>query len=259
MMNLKHPLIGITSYGRDTDKRFSLPAVYVDAVRRAGGIPVIIPPGEQQLSELLSRLNGLVLSGGGDINPDIYGGERHETIYGVDAERDRMELALAQIAANWEIPTLCICRGIQTLNVALGGTLIEHLPDIVGEAVVHRVPIDPETRKPLAEPVRHPIIFEPGARLAEIVAQAEALPVSWHHQAVGQVAPGLRVIARAADNTVEAVEMPGHPWLVGVQWHPEVTAADDPSQQRIFDEFVKMAAQHALIAQPAGKALEPAR
>lgn len=243
------PLIGITSYGRDKDKRFSLPAAYVDAVRRAGGIPVLIPPGEPHLPELLAYLEGLILSGGGDIAPDIYGGNPHETIDRVDAERDETELSLARLAIEHDIPTLCICRGIQVLNVALGGTLIEHLPDVVGEEIVHRAPLDPETKKPLGDHARHPIIFEPGTELGEIVGQTDTGPISSHHQAIRRVAPGLQVVARAADGTIEGVEMPGHSWLVGVQWHPEMTAAGDPGQQRIFDVFVGVVAQRQPRAQ----------
>ncbi len=243
------PLIGITSYERDKDKRFSLPAAYVDAVRRAGGIPVLIPPGEPHLPDLLARLDGLVLSGGGDIAPSAYGGTSHETIDRVDAERDKTELSLTRLVIERGIPTLCICRGIQVLNVALGGTLIEHLPDVVGEEIVHRAPLDPETKKPLGDHARHPIIFEPGTILSGIVGSAETSPISWHHQAIRRLAPGLQVVAQAADGTIEAVEMSGHPWLIGVQWHPEMTAADDPRQQGIFDVFVGVVAQRESRAQ----------
>jgi putative glutamine amidotransferase len=139
------------------------------------------------------------------------------------------------------VPTLCICRGIQVLNVALGGTLIEHLPDEVGDTIAHRVPP--------RNPTQHPIRLEPGSRLADIIGQAEATTTSWHHQAIRRPAAGLDVVAHAPDGTIEAVEMPDHPWLVAVQWHPELTAANDPGQQRLFDALVK-----AVIDRSNGKA-----
>lgn len=227
------PLIGLTTYGRDENNRFALPAHYIDAVRRAGGIPVLLPPGETYDAQLLDRLDGLILSGGGDVNPSLYHGLHHETIYMVDPERDQSEIALVKQFIATDLPCLGICRGAQVVNVALGGSLIEHLPDVVGERVAHRVP--PRNR------TNHPVRLEPGSRLAAIVGQTEVTTASWHHQAIRQVAPGLKVVAHAPDGTIEAVEMPAHPWLIAVQWHPELTAADDPSQQRIFEALVAAA------------------
>lgn len=235
-MNERRPIIGITTYARDEDGHFCLPTEYVDAVRRAGGIPVLLPPGEPFQAELLEHLDGLILSGGGDLDPALYQGAAHETIYMVDPERDRSEIELARAVVERNLPTFSICRGAQVLNVALGGTLIEHLPDVVGEQIAHR--------DPARKPTRHEITVEPGSRLAEIVSQQQTRAASWHHQAVRQVAPGLRVVARAPDGTIEAMEMPEHPWLIAVQWHPEITAAEDPDQQRLFEAFVT-AARHA--------------
>jgi putative glutamine amidotransferase len=234
-MTQQKPLIGITTYGRDENGRFSLPAAYVDAVRRAGGIPVLLPQGEPYQAELLERLDGVILSGGGDIDPALYQGNQHETIYMLDPERDSSELELTRRLVKLELPMLNICRGIQVLNVALGGTLIEHLPDEVGEDILHRLP-------PRA-PTQHTVNLEPDSRLAQVIGQTEATIASWHHQAVRQPAPGLRVVAMAADGTIEAVEMPDHPWLIGVQWHPELTAIDDPGQQKLFDALVEAAAK----------------
>ena len=137
---MRRPIIGITTYGRDEDGRFRLPDVYVDAVRRAGGIVVMIPPGDDPWDELFELIDGLIFAGGGDVEPTLYGGHLHEAIYGVDSERDRSELAPARRVATSELPTLGICRGHQLVNVARGGTLHEHLPDVVGDAVVHRLP-----------------------------------------------------------------------------------------------------------------------
>lgn len=232
MSKSKHPIIGITTYGRNDDHRFTLPADYVDAVRRAGGIPILIPPGEERFDQLLPLLDGVILSGGGDIDPAIYGGSQHETIYSLDAERDQSELALTHRILAEQVPLLAICRGTQVLNVALGGTLIEHLPDEVGEAVAHRVP----PRNPIA----HPVTVKTDSQLAAIVGQSEIMTTSWHHQAIRQLAPSLNVVAYAPDGTIEAVEMPDYPWLIGVQWHPELSAKGDPLQQRLFDALVNV-------------------
>ncbi len=231
---MKTPLIGITTYGRDAENRFFLRAEYIDAVRRAGGVPVLIPPGEMLAGELLLRLDGLILAGGGDVDPRLYGGQPHPAIYMVDPERDRSEIDLVRQAVQSGLPTLAICRGSQILNVALGGTLIEHLPDEVGEKILHRLPP--------RQPAEHAVAVRPGCKLAEILAQAELSPASWHHQAIRRPAPGLEVTARAPDGTIEAVELPAHPWLIAVQWHPELTAAADAAQQRLFDSLVQAAA-----------------
>lgn len=242
------PLIGITTYGRNPENEFVLPGEYVDAVRRAGGIPVLLPAGEAEIDALLARLDGLILSGGGDVDPELYAGNKHIEIYMVDPERDGTEVALArQVAANGT-PTLCICRGTQLLNVALGGSLVEHLPDEVGESIPHRNP--PQGHAQIGGYALHPLTVNGDSRLADILGTREIEPASWHHQAVRRLADGLRVAARANDGTIEAAESTDHPWLVAVQWHPEITAADDPSQQRIFDAFVEAARRNAVSSHP---------
>ena len=234
MTNEQRPLIGITTYGRGEEGRFRLPAAYVDAIRRAGGVPLLLPPGEAAVDELVARLDGFVLAGGGDVAPELYGGEAHPAVARVDDERDAFEIALVRAVVAAGAPTLSICRGCQVLNVALGGTLHPHLPDVVGERLAHR------EAGPDAEE-RHPVEVEPGSRLAAAMGAMRPAPVSSHHQAAAEVAPPLRVVALADDGTVEALELPGHPWLLGVQWHPELSAAEDPSQQRLFDSLVAAA------------------
>ena len=224
------PVIGITTYGRDERGRYTLPSEYVAAVQRAGGVPLLIPPLPELAQRYLDLVDGVVLAGGGDIDPAHYRGDAHETMYGVDAERDALELALARAILQRKQPTFAICRGMQVLNVAMGGTLIEHLPNVVGEKVLHR--------KPPREPTPHPVKIKSGSRLAAIAGVTELQPMSWHHQAIRAVAPGLEVVAEAPDGTIEAVEMPGQPWLIAVQWHPELTAQNDPSQQRLFDALI---------------------
>ncbi len=224
------PIIGITTYPRDDRGRFTLPAEYVTAVQRAGGVPVLIPPAPEHASRYLDLVDGVVLAGGGDIAPQHYRGNVHELNYGVDADRDALEIALAHELMRRRQPTLAICRGLQVLNVAQGGTLIEHLPAVVGDRIAHR--------KPPRDPVPHPIAIEPASRLAAVLGVTDLQPMSWHHQAIRDVAPGFNVVARAPDGTIEAVELPNQPWLLAVQWHPELTAQQDPAQQRLFDALV---------------------
>ncbi len=230
---MTRPLIGITTYGKDEQNRYALPAVYVSCVRRAGGTPVLIPAGETDIYPLLDRFQGFVLAGGGDLNPGLYGGRASENLYMVDAERDQGELALVQAIIDRQQPCLAICRGIQVLNVALGGSLIEHLPDEVGESTLHRAPP--------REPIEHAITISADSRLAKIMGQTTIQVTSWHHQAIRSLGNGLRVVARAPDKTVEAVEMAGNPRLIAVQWHPELTAAHDPLQQKLFETLIASA------------------
>ncbi len=230
------PRIAITTYGKNEDEKFTLQAKYVDAVRRAGGLPYLLAPGETRLAEWLEIVDGIVLTGGPDVDPLAYGGETHATIYGVDRVRDESDLALVNRIVESKTPALCICRGAQVLNVGLGGTLIGHLPDEVGESVLHR--------GPNREYVPHPVHVAGGTRLSRILGQREVSPASSHHQAIREVGRGLAAVAKAPDGTIEAVEMPDHPWLVAVQWHPEHTAHEDPVQQRLFDALVEAARGH---------------
>ncbi len=228
------PVIAITTYSRDERGRFHLPADYVEAVRRAGGLPWLIPPGEERWRELLERVDALVFTGGGDVDPALYGGKPHAAIYGVDRVRDESEIQLVRAAIEDEKPALAICRGCQVVNVALGGNLIADLAEEVGDGVRHRGE-GPGTR------AFHPVAVQPGSQLAGILGALELEPSSSHHQAIRRLASGLEIVARAPDGTIEAVEMETHPFLVAVQWHPEHTAADDPSQQRLFDALVDAA------------------
>lgn len=227
------PRIGLTTYARTEDNWFRLPAEYVDAVRRAGGVPVLLPPGESRLDLWLRDLDGLILTGGGDLDPAHYGGAGHPTLYNTDEDRDRDELALARHLVESSLPGLCICRGLQVLNVALGGSLITHLPDVGGDRVAHRT----EDRKPTP----HGVSVEAGSHLAGVLGTTEVQGASWHHQAIDRLGRELEVVARAPDGTIEAVEIRDLPSLLAVQWHPELTAADDPVQQRLFDEVVRAA------------------
>lgn len=225
---MARPLIGVTSYLESA--RFTswelpavlLPSRYVEAVVRAGGQPVLIPPAGVP-AELVSRLDGLVFAGGGDISPGRYGAAAHPRTTHVRDFRDQAEFDLLAAALDRRLPCLAICRGLQLLNVALGGSLHQHLPDVVGH----------ERHAPAPGTFGHlPVRIEPGSRLAGLLPATPTVP-HYHHQAVDRLAPGLTVSARAEDGTIEAVELPGHPFGLAVQWHPE--AAEDT---RLFQALV---------------------
>ena len=233
MPRRQNPLIGLTTYGRGADNRYTLPAEYLDAVRRAGGVPVLIAPGESRWEAILEVIDALILTGGGDIDPSRYNGKRHETNYAIDQERDALELELGRRVIASGMPTLGICRGAQILHVVQGGKLIEHIPDEFGEKVLHRAPP--------REPVTHSVKLKTGSRLARILGRDQFDATSWHHQALRGAAAGFDAVAHAPDGTIEAIEMPSHRWLIAVQWHPELNAAADPLQQKLFDAIVEEA------------------
>ncbi len=212
----RRPRIGITTYHRDGSDRlaFSLPAAYVDAVRAGGGLPLLLPPGEAEVEELLDHVDALVFGGGGDLDPVLWEGPAHETHYFVNPERDGFELALMAAALERRLPVLAICRGLQVLNVARGGSLHAHLPDVVGSAVPHR-----ESQE---RPTRHGVSLARDTPLARVFRAAELEVASWHHQGVDRIGAGLRAIAWAPDGTIEALEDPSQPQIRAVQWHPEL-------------------------------------
>lgn len=245
-------IIGITSGGRSEGyiksrhyrNFYSTPAPYVDAVRRAGGAPLIIPPGPGWQA-LLPLLDGIIVTGGTDIDPRHYGGDqRNPHILPADSERDDCELRLLRRVLDERAkPLLCICRGLQALNVATGGSLHEHIPDIRDEDI-HR---DEVGLWAMQE-----VHVEADSMTADVMGVTRLTTSSGHHQAVKALGNGLRVVARADDGIVEALEMPGYPWLIAVQWHPEVTADRDPSQQALFDALVMEAAKRRDLSPKAG-------
>jgi len=216
-MDARRPVIGITSYAQDARWGvWHLPAVliplaYVDAVERAGGRAVVIPPSANGVEETLSTLDGVVFSGGADVDPARYGAEPHPETDTPQTRRDAGEMALLEAALERDMPVLAICRGFQLLNVARGGDLIQHLPEEVGHDVHKQVP---------GEFAVHPVEVKEGTRLAAIVGERSDV-TSHHHQALGRVGDGLVETAWAADGTLEAVEDPSQRFTVGVQWHPE--------------------------------------
>lgn len=234
------PRIGITTSTCDERGHVHLDTEYVEAVQRAGGVALLIPPGDPAPHELLAALDGLILSGGGDLHPDHYGGAAHPQIYGVDARRDASELALARAVLARHTPCLCICRGLQVLNVAAGGTLVEHLPDESDGSVMHRG-ADQGTDQGHDQFVEHEVLVEARSALARVLDVATLTAPSWHHQAIRALAPGFVVSGRAHDGTIEAIESPQHENLLAVQWHPEHSAAHDLRQQRLFTWLIAAA------------------
>ena len=226
----RSPIIGITTYGRKRDDSYYLPGAYLDAVRNAGGFPILLPPGEKSVGIILELVDGLIFAGGEDIEPSIYCGNSHSTIAAVDPERDEFELALAKKVLQNSIPTLGICRGSQLLNVATGGKLIEDVPDEIGDSILHRLNV--------GEASEHPVQIEQGSRLAEITGSNEVNVKSQHHQGMRIVPDVWRISARAPDGVIEALEHKTHPWLLAVLWHPEMSP-EDPHHQRIFKALVE--------------------
>jgi putative glutamine amidotransferase len=217
------PLIGITGYrslpyGPLAQFTFNLNESYVRAVQAAGGLPVIIPPAlkEDELHELFRRLDGLLLSGGGDIDPSIFGQAQHPATRGVSEERDRAELALIRWALAEDKPMLAICRGIQVMNVATGGTLIQDIPAQISDAAAHTFSDDTPRNH-----IAHTVAVEACARLAHILGKTTVTTNSWHHQSCLAPGQGIVYTAWAPDGVVEGAEAPGHRFAIGVQWHPE--------------------------------------
>ncbi len=235
------PLIGITAYRHENQQGYplmSLNEAYVQAVARAGGLPVILPLGlpADQLNHLHAKLDGVVFSGGGDFAPQQYGGETHPTLMQVDPDRDRVEIQLCQQAVQTGLPFLGICRGIQTINVALGGTLYTHLPEqYPGD--IHHPYIEGTPRNFLA----HAVQIDPTSTLRQILSADTVMVNSMHHQAIKDLAPGLVETAHAPDGLIEAIVLPAHPYGLGVQWHPEALP-EHKQMQALFRSFVQAAA-----------------
>ena len=234
---MARPLIGITTNPTDAPDRDSLDNLLqaiVQGVERAGGLPVLIPLelGPPTLRALYGRLDGVLLPGGGDVNPRLYGADVTEAVGGVDADRDRVEMDLARWVVADNKPVFGICRGSQVLNVALGGSLYVDTDDHADAERHAYYPDLPFDLRP------HDVSLAPASRLAQIVGRPTLAVNSLHHQAIRKVAPALRVVARAPDGMVEAVEIEGHPFGLAVQWHPEALP-DAPEMRALFKAFVR--------------------
>ena len=211
------PIVGITSYAEEVawgawvEPSAVVPLAYVRSVEHAGGRPLVVPPSEEGIEETLAVLDGIIFSGGSDLHPELYDADPHPETREVREERDRAELALLSAALERDMPVLAVCRGSQILNVARGGDLVQHLPEVVGHER-HR-------HKP-GEFSDHDVTLEPETRIGRLLG--ERAPVkSHHHQGFGRIGEGLQEAAWAEDGTIEALEDPAKRFAVGVLWHPE--------------------------------------
>jgi putative glutamine amidotransferase len=217
---------------------------YVRSIELNGGIPVVLAPSGAALHPaLFSRLDGLVLTGGVDVEPALYGRAPHATVTRTSAERDEFELGLVRRALAADLPVLAICRGLQVLNVALGGTLVQDLPSTIGTAVSHDDKARPRTG------IAHDVSILPGSRLHALLGIDEAAVNSFHHQAVAALGHGLVPAAFSADGVVEAVELPGARFVLGVQWHPEAFWREPQRFGALFRELIR-AAEEWMAAAP---------
>jgi len=251
------PLIGVTTselrsgelstlrrHGEPPSAEMALGMTYVRAIEAAGALPVVMPPlWHADVPALVARLDGVVLSGGPDLAPSAYDAEPHAELGATEPALDEFEYAVAQEAVGLGLPILGICRGTQALNVARGGTLHQHLPDVVGETIRHRQSED--SRQPT-----HLVEIVPGSRLANVLGATELSVNSFHHQAVDRLGAGLRVSARAPDGTIEGIEDPDRPFVVAVQWHAE-TLVGLPANLALFRELITVAAGESRLSQAA--------
>lgn len=234
------PLIGITtrtllqSTETRSDRLQALAETYVCAVSAAGGLPVLIPSslGPERAIEIAGRLSGILLSGGPDVDPVHFGDEPRPGLGNIDPVRDEMEFALFRFATERKMPLLAVCRGMQLMNVALGGSLIQDLAHAGGGYLLHDL-------TSYSENTGHGIEIRPDTLLLSVVGRARILVNSYHHQAVAEPAAALVASARSSDGVIEALELPGHPFCLGVEWHPERSTANSPESTAIFRAFVE--------------------
>ncbi len=237
------PLIGCTTYRKTSGQIppidiLGLMPSYLKAVEAAGGVPVMIPLGlsEDDLQSVVERMDGILLPGGGDIEPSVYQGQRHQTVSDIDEDRDRVELFLARTAVSQQKPLLSICRGMQVLNVALGGSLWEDVELLMPQAMHHEF-VNSHPRNHLA----HNVTIEADSLLAKQLGSTETAVNSLHHQGVRRLASALRATAVAPDGLIEGIEVIDHPYAVGVQWHPENLIHNAPHMLGLFQGLVEAA------------------
>lgn len=239
---MTQPLIGLTT-GRHTSQDhvrvIGVSEAYVQALLDAGATPLLLPLplSTEQLASIAPRLDGIVFTGGGDVHPERYGSQLHPQLSSVDPDRDQVEISLVQTSLQDGIPFLGICRGLQVINVALGGSLYEDLLDQRSGSLQHQH-FDDQPRDYRAHGVR----LEPGTHLAKILQTGEVPVNSLHHQGIRDLAKGLLPSAYAPDGLIEAFEIPGHPFALAVQWHPE-WLRDDARMRALFQAFIQAAGQ----------------
>jgi putative glutamine amidotransferase len=230
------PIVGITSYSEEevrwgpwTEPAALVPLSYVRAVERAGGRAFVVPPSDDAIEETLTALDGIIFSGGNDLDPALYEADPHPATDAVQEERDRAEMALLAGALERDMPVLAVCRGSQVLNVARGGDLVQHLPDTLGQD---------EHRPVRGEWAEHTVRLEPNSRVGSLLGEQSPVK-SHHHQGYGRIGEGLRVTGRAEDGTIEALEDPSKRFALGVLWHPE-----EGEDLALFEELVEEARRY---------------
>lgn len=249
---MSKPIIGIGSDVHhaegERDSAFAY-MTYIESIRQAGAIPVVIPPQPENAAEVVEQLDGILLAGGEDCDPALYHEERHPTVtHTMEPRRQSNDFALAKAARERGIPTLGVCLGMQMMNVAAGGSLVQDIDSAVDTEIQHAS--RPQNR------ARHDVLIEQGTQLAEILPAVELNVNSSHHQAVGKLGEGLRITAYAPDKVVEGLEDPRHPFYVGVQWHPEDMKGEG-SAAALFDAFIRAAREYAETKRNALVALLP--
>jgi putative glutamine amidotransferase len=235
-----HPIIGVTAQQKmavSSNGELESQVIghtYTDAVLHAGGLPVVLPPlPEADVPALIEHLDGLVFTGGGDIEPWRYGEERHETIRKTNTGRDEFELALAREARKRRMPVLAICRGTQIVNVAFGGTLYQDIPSMVG-------PTGHMMKGEVVFTGHQSVTIEPGSLIARAMGTTDLMVNSIHHQAIKDLAPGFREVAWSDDGVIEGIQSDDDDWpLLAVQWHPEfLESGGDEAARRLFESLV---------------------
>ena len=238
---MKAPLIGITTNRYNTrtdDTTNSLSIAYTTAVRNAGGLPVMLPNEFplDKLDDLIARFDGLIISGGGDIQTSRFNGVDNSAVDDVVVDRDELEIRLVQKAIQADLPLLGICRGIQVMNVALGGSLYTHIPDQFPTDLKHSNPPPAFPRSHIA----HTVTLESGSLLSSILGNSRVNVNSRHHQAVKDPAVGIFITAHATDGLIEGIEIPGKRFAIGVQWHPE-NLQEHAEHRSLFSAFIQAA------------------
>lgn len=228
-------IVGLSTSGSSKSGTYKLSAQYATSIAAAGGVPVILPPisDEEKIDVLVDVCDGILLTGGVDVSPTLYGEEKLDVCGESSEERDSFELALLNIALTKNKPVLCICRGVQLLNVAMGGSLWQDIPSQCPNSICHRSPKDP--------PAEHNVLLSVPEIREKIGFDADVFAVnSYHHQAIKDLGDGLMAFARAeGDGIVEGVYAPDKDFVVGVQWHPELWAEKDRNARALFEAFVE--------------------